>query len=96
MFKRLPVAVLAALIFAASGSVAILATASPAIADQNDHANRSHHAHRAPNPHRGNGYWANGTWHNTAWHGNRPVHPVHPNHPMHPQHPAHHTDRDHR
>jgi hypothetical protein len=76
MLKRLPVALFAALIFAVSTSASVLATASPASADQDDHANRGHHAHRAPNPYGANGYWSNGAWHNrlanNGWHGNNP------------------------
>jgi len=75
MFKRIPVAVLAALIFAASGPVSVLATASPALADKDDHPNRGHHVHRGPNPYGANGYWSNGAWHyrsNNGWHGANP------------------------
>jgi hypothetical protein len=66
MLRRLPIAAMAAVIFAASGSIAVLATTAPALADRDDHPGRHHHVNRPANPYGANGYWSNGAWHYRA------------------------------
>ena len=97
MLAQLPLAILAAALFAVSGSAAMLGTAAPAIADQPAHRHPGH----GTNPYGANGFWSNGAWHSrlaanpghhygSGWNQPHPAHPAHPTHPKHPMHP----DRD--
>jgi hypothetical protein len=90
MLKRLPLAVLAAVIVAVSG---FAVTTAPARADRDDHHVKYHPAHpahwnRPPNPYGANGYWSHGAWHNRAANPGR-----HTGWVKHPHHPKHDRDR---
>ena len=95
MTNRLSVAVLAAALFTVTGTAALLSSAAPARADQDDHRRpQHHHAMRSGNPYGATGYWSHGSWHRRApvrgnhlgWNVTHPAHPTHPRHPDRDRH----------
>jgi hypothetical protein len=87
MLKRYT-GILAALILAAAGTIGMLATPAPALADNHarPHHDQGLHVHRGPNPYGANGYWNNGAWHNrpatnrgnhNGWYNTHPKHKKH-------------------